>query len=297
MDKFQKYGVMEFHSFNDRPSLLGGLNYNSYPQIRHMRVASPPGGHALLMALEAGSSTWCRSTVRWRSNSNTFSLELITAGNFRFTQDGRTYELGPGDLFICRPPLDHEMLCTSGMAEKCTVVIGGTMLFHLLTLYPFSELDVIHLVDRGPVEKVMRAVEKHRHSFSESSGLVMELLERLCEAASPNPLPETMRVIVEYLERYPDTDYRELVRRFRLSRATIDRMFRTHLGETPRQFVIRHRIETAKRMLLAENWTIKEIAAELGYCDQLYFCRDFHSRTGFSPTAYREQHHTSAEHR
>lgn len=287
MDKFTIHGVGTHQSLNDRPSLLGGLNYGSYPQIRHQRVTSPPGGHALIAALEAGSSTWRKSTTRWRVNSNTFSLELVTSGNFRFTQDGRVHHLGPGDLFICRPQLDHEMVCTSGMAEKRTVIIGGTMLLHLLTMYPFSELDVIHLADREPVEKVMHAVETHRNSFSQSSGLVMELLERLCEAASPHPLPENVRAIVEYLERHLNADYKELTEHFRLSRATIDRLFRCHLKETPRQFVIRRRIETAKRMLLAANWSIKQIASELGYCDQLYFCRDFHARTGLSPSSYR----------
>ena len=50
----------------------------------------------------------------------------------------------------------------------------------------------------------------------------------------------------------------------------------------------------AKRELTKQekkDMTMKyEIAEELGYCDQFYFCRYFKERQGMTPSAYRQRY-------
>jgi two-component system response regulator YesN len=41
--------------------------------------------------------------------------------------------------------------------------------------------------------------------------------------------------------------------------------------------------------LQADDAPLKEIAAELGFCDEFHFSKLFKRRTGLSPSAYRTQ--------
>lgn len=68
------------------------------------------------------------------------------------------------------------------------------------------------------------------------------------------------------------------------------RLFRATTGETPRQFVMRHRLEEAERLLLETDEKIAGIAGQVGYRDASHFASIFRRRTGFTPREYRRQH-------
>ena len=57
---------------------------------------------------------------------------------------------------------------------------------------------------------------------------------------------------------------------------------------TPKEYLLRLRLEKAKQLLLYSALSIKEIASTLDFFDQYHFSRFFRTRTGYSPTAYRE---------
>lgn len=65
------------------------------------------------------------------------------------------------------------------------------------------------------------------------------------------------------------------------------RIFRKFRGESPKDFVIRTRVERAKS-LLASTLSVERVAELLGYSDVYFFSRQFKSRTGSSPTAWRK---------
>lgn len=55
------------------------------------------------------------------------------------------------------------------------------------------------------------------------------------------------------------------------------------------EIVETRRITEAKQQLLHSSKSISEIGFELGYSEKSYFSRVFHSRTGLTPSAFREQ--------
>lgn len=67
---------------------------------------------------------------------------------------------------------------------------------------------------------------------------------------------------------------------------TLQRLFRRHVGVTPKWVLARYRLhEAAARLTGNPKSSLARLAAELGYADQAHFTRDFTSVVGRSPRA------------
>lgn len=64
------------------------------------------------------------------------------------------------------------------------------------------------------------------------------------------------------------------------------RMFKQSTGLSPHQYLMRERIETAKRLLAGRNSNIEEIARELGFTDRSHFITMFKRYNGCTPREY-----------
>ncbi len=67
----------------------------------------------------------------------------------------------------------------------------------------------------------------------------------------------------------------------------LNRICNEILKKTTTEVIVDRIILEAKRMLLDKNWTVNEIAAELGYEDYSYFSRLFKKNSGMSPSEFR----------
>jgi AraC-like DNA-binding protein len=57
---------------------------------------------------------------------------------------------------------------------------------------------------------------------------------------------------------------------------------------TPYQYALHAKINRAKQILAMGQWTVKEIASQVGFEDPYYFSRLFKKKTGLSPSQYAE---------
>jgi AraC family transcriptional regulator len=78
-----------------------------------------------------------------------------------------------------------------------------------------------------------------------------------------------------------------------LSRSHFSVAFRRSVGRTPREHVVRLRIERAMELLRYTNLPIGEIALGTGFCDQAHFANTFRRATGLRPTEWRKRNHRS----
>jgi AraC-like DNA-binding protein len=79
----------------------------------------------------------------------------------------------------------------------------------------------------------------------------------------------------------------ELAARFDLSPRTLERLFRRHVGVSPKWVIRRYRVHEACER--AKTGTVPDwaaLAAELGYFDQSHFIRDFKAQVGRTPAEY-----------
>ena len=87
-------------------------------------------------------------------------------------------------------------------------------------------------------------------------------------------------------ERIKVSDFRELTG---LSGSHFSRTFRTSCGDSPHNFIIRRRIESAQKLMLETSEPLCEIALRCGLCDQAHLSRLFRQAVGMSPNAWRRQ--------
>jgi len=87
-----------------------------------------------------------------------------------------------------------------------------------------------------------------------------------------------------YLDRFSLT---EAANNSYMSPFHFSRAFKTTYGETPNEFLIKLRIEKAKKMLITENFNVSEVCERVGYMSLGSFSSLFHKRVGMSPTSYR----------
>ena len=77
-----------------------------------------------------------------------------------------------------------------------------------------------------------------------------------------------------------------------LSVSHFERRFRLAFGSSPRQYLIRIRIENAATMLRETEKSVTEVAHSCGFYDHAHFSRSFQRAKSMPPSAYRKQTQT-----
>lgn len=66
-----------------------------------------------------------------------------------------------------------------------------------------------------------------------------------------------------------------------------NRVFRKLMGQSPRQYILQHRVETAKNLLAMTNLTLTEVAIQACFYDARDLGKRFLSYEGITPMGYR----------
>ena len=106
---------------------------------------------------------------------------------------------------------------------------------------------------------------------------------------------DTSSVILE-VERFMKKNYaspitvEDMARKFNFNASYLTRIFKKQTGESPVKYLLRLRIDEAKKLLLEHpDLSVKQISTLVGYEDQHYFSRFFKELTGLSPSDYRNK--------
>ncbi|MDK1286825.1 AraC family transcriptional regulator [Pseudoalteromonas umbrosa] len=67
------------------------------------------------------------------------------------------------------------------------------------------------------------------------------------------------------------------------------RVFKDTYGETPNEYLIRLRVEQAKKMLITEQCSVSEVCEKVGYTSLGSFSSLFVKQVGLTPTSYRRK--------
>ena len=100
---------------------------------------------------------------------------------------------------------------------------------------------------------------------------------------------EMMRILGE-VRRNPAQAWSvaELARRAGLSRPHFIHRFKRAHGMTPKQFIVRSRIDQACQLLETTSLSVKQVAAALNYRDEYFFNRQFKAVIGAPPNRWRK---------
>ena len=140
------------------------------------------------------------------------------------------------------------------------------------------------------------ALDDERSSAEECLRRASEILQTVQEAQLPSPQlvrgglsPWQIRKVTSHIEAHLDRPIRneDLATIVRLSACHFAHAFRNSLGESPREYIIRRRVERAQGLMLSTDASLSEIALDCGLADQSHLSRLFRRIVGESPRTWR----------
>ena len=134
---------------------------------------------------------------------------------------------------------------------------------------PFYEVEIRRIL----YEILLRAKEeKERRYIPEArERLLAPAIEHIREQFTQNDL--TVRTLASLCD---------------ISEAYFRRLFADKYGSSPKEYVIKLRMELAKTLLSSGDFSVSETALQCGYAEPCHFSREFTRQVGISPKAYKD---------
>lgn len=229
-----------------------------------------------------------------------FDLWAVFDGRGVFEAGDATVDLNSGDCLLLRP---HEHYA-------CRTDRDEPLLVHVIH-FSFADgrgravtPDVVPNLYQPLVDQMLfrqlttRAIDAHlANRPAEADDWLRVILHELARAQREREdrsrLDARARRIQQVCDDIANEPHKpwvvaELARRCFVSPDHFTRLFREIRGTTPRDFIMRQRIDAAKRLLLSSSHSIARIAELTGFSDIYHFSRRFKAATGRSPSRFRK---------
>jgi AraC-like DNA-binding protein len=252
---------------------------------------------SVLIVRHAGNSIWRKGAIIARKKSDLFGIELVTAGNLRFIQDGKEYLVEPGNIIIKKRGGNHLYEPgPAGFVHKRFIRLDGTIIETLAGELGIDQLDVCclsHPLEFAALQK--RAITLTRDQppgyVKLLSLLAFEILLFIANDVTGSRFPAALFASIDFMRRNLNRKIAvsELSRSVGVSDTQLFRLFRTHLKDTPLTYFNAMKIKRAGELLRHTLIPVKEIAFSLGYEEPAYFTNQFRKSTGMSPREYRKR--------
>jgi len=256
------------------------------------------------VALTMAHKTFCSPDWSWDNageSSDTFDLWLVVQGRGTMTVRGRTYPLSAGSCFLIR----MNEPCQARHDPADPLVVVWTFFRYRPRRPPEAELPPVHrhirqLAFFQPLyEKAVAAATDPARGLAVAEEWMRAVLlalddedRQVARDAADDPESarrQRLQAILDRIQSLPGNSYplSALARECACSTGHFTRLFRALTGQTPRDYLVNTRVQTACRLLRSSSRKLTRIAEELGYGDIFHFSRQFKARTGFAPSAYR----------
>ena len=130
-------------------------------------------------------------------------------------------------------------------------------------------------------------------NFDEAYKRVIESIVAILQAKSlSNCYNSITKSIMKYLHDHIHTQIKleEIGAALRFSPIYCESVFKANIGRSIIDYFIDMKMELAKRWLIENSLTLREISERLGFNDYNYFSRTFKKRTGITPFSFRKNY-------
>lgn len=223
-------------------------------------------------------------------------INVMLTGVLQETVHGRTHTLKAGMLSVLPPDCAHQV--RAGVA--------GTRVLHLeiepiwLRRTPaLSQRAFAYRTEQGPlvVRLTNRLVDEiqRQDEFAPTviEAIVVDTLCQLCRSEQhPSTIPVWLKALVQDVssaaESAPSLD--QVARRQGIHLQTASRLFKRHIGQSYKAFLLAQRVLRACVWLTEHpEWDLAYLANRLGFADQSHFTRVFRAHRGQTPAQFRSQ--------
>lgn len=218
-------------------------------------------------------------------------------GEWKFGQNNEEYTLKKDSLLILGAGQRHygAAPCTAGTK---------TMYFHVTceegdAVLPATDpRGIVSVTDASRNENIRKYMSRtvnaalsgqHRRADLWFELLLCELTEAVPDPADTAQAQQIRNIIHIHPEKFFSN--RELAQMLNVSVKTAETKFKAEFGTTIHQYILRFKVEEAISYFETfPQFSIKEIAHNLGFYDEYHFSKQFKSITGLAPAHYRKQH-------
>jgi len=239
-----------------------------------------------------------------------FELIYILRGTRCLVVGGKTYRARRGDLMIFRPGDVHREYSGSKTISYFVMRFHPDELSSARLEFPKRERlgPVIPLPSTDRFLEIFgRMIDEKEHAREGGNLLLgaylvefVVLLRRAVDqamgkrsngASGPTSPEQRVRSAVETIQQNlsGDLNLAELAKRSFMSVSHFSHVFKEAIGESPKSYLIKERIEKAKKLLAETVEPAQDIAQRLGYENSYFFYRQFKQRTGLTTAEFRRR--------
>jgi AraC-like DNA-binding protein len=156
-----------------------------------------------------------------------------------------------------------------------------------------SVLDFGHIFAGGPQPYEMLTSSR---TIQDMQATLLWIYEEICSHIDEDKKRHSHHLedrISAYLQQNyadPDLSLTKVAGVFNLSPTYLSGFFKEQTGENFLNYVNTLRIEAAKKLLVEQSISLQEIAAQVGYSNNVVLIRNFKKVAGMTPGEYREKH-------
>ncbi|TBL72720.1 helix-turn-helix domain-containing protein [Paenibacillus thalictri] len=244
------------------------------------------------------------------AHENEFQITVPICGTCFLTQEEKQYALAEGGGLVQHPQENH-FFNIGAEAEVLIFKVGQKSLKELakheqLEFSPRQQFDPasVNAMFRRWMGELLACDQADRLAQEETETQVLYYLfsslsgshKHKTGAASPLTVSCSdpfIRQTLEYIHAHYTDDIHidELASIALQSRFHFIRSFKSATRVTPYQYVLRLRMEEARRLLRQTNSSITDVSCNLGFSSPSQFYRAFVKAVGSTPEQYRSMHH------
>ena len=247
-------------------------------------------------------------------------LLYVREGRMRVELPGQTYALSAGDLLIFPPAYPYRFTFYPGEGRRYVLVnfdfdsaawgmpprtpveekhFEAERVFSVAEPPPFSGVCHLHGMRScdGMLDALCRVMrEEEPYSIAAAEGLIKAVLVQCAarlEHSEEEPAPDTdglaerIRAYVDKKDVSVPLTNESIARVLHYHPYYVSRVFSRRYGITLHAYIVRRRVEEARKLLSSTSLSVSDIAARCGFCGESYFAESFRRVTGMSPTEFR----------
>lgn len=233
-----------------------------------------------------------------RSRYDSFLLMAVTAGSCEVRTDSFQLRMHPGDVVLIDCYAPHAYQTDEGW-QACWLHFDGPQSRGYYDYLTAERGNLFHPADFSfyteRLQTLYLQLKNRTHESEPALSLaITELLTRLAaeerRPAEDAPLSrQALSQTISYLQKHfaEPISLRTLASMASLSPYYFTRLFTKETGQTPHQYLLTVRINTARFLLKSSALSIKEIGFTCGFTSESSFSAAFRKKTGQTPGEYR----------